>query len=288
MDLSPLCLCLIPSKLIWLCVQSCQNKYGLIAESASANHGALRLLSSPAVCSQGRGLDHKLQICTEDVQIFFFLLQFETVFLYSFVSMVSGDLGFAWRFSPLDMPDQPMLEILQTHFEEEAFVCPQRKPDKGGEQIKEQFPALPLQNCTGFNSVCVRPPTIFSAVSIFSTPQPPLTLPALLSVARAPRASWIRAPGFALVLVSLVRRELEQSWRATSSFSLLPPSLLVSILHIDHLMPDSRRCLIWRRFLFLFFASYIAVEPSCVNNHSIWKSNSVFSLILIKITSICS
>jgi len=25
---------------------------------------------------------------------------------------------------------------------------------------------------------------------------------------------------------SLVRRELEQSWRATSSFSLLPPSLL--------------------------------------------------------------
>ena len=31
--------------------------------------------------------------------------------------MVSGDLGFAWRFSPLDMPDQPMLEILQTHFD---------------------------------------------------------------------------------------------------------------------------------------------------------------------------
>ena len=80
-DLSPLCLCLIPSKLIWLSVQSCQNKYGLIAESASASHGAPRLLSSPAVCSQGRGLDHKLQICTEDVQIYFFLLQFEALFL---------------------------------------------------------------------------------------------------------------------------------------------------------------------------------------------------------------
>ena len=178
------------------------------------------------------------------------MLQFETVFLYSFVSMVSGDLGFAWRFSPLDMPNQPRLEILQTHFEEEAFVCPERKPDKGGEQIKEQFPALPLQNCTGFNSVCVRPPSSLLSASSVQT-QPPLTLPALLSLARA-RASWIRAPGFALVLVSLVRRELEQSWRATSSFSLLPPSLLVSSLHIDHMMPDSRRCLIWRRFLFCF------------------------------------
>ena len=189
-DLSPLCLCLIPSKLIWLCVQSCQNKYGLIAESASANHGALRLLSSPAVCSQGRGLDHKLQICTEDVQIFFFLLQFETVFLYSFVSMVSGDLGFAWRFSPLDMPDQPMLEILQTHFEEEAFVCPQRKPDKGGEQIKEQFPALPLQNCTGFNSVCVRPPSsLLSASSVRHNPRWPFRHYWALPARRAPRGS---------------------------------------------------------------------------------------------------
>ena len=95
-DLSPLCLCLIPSKLIWLCVQSCQNKYGLIAESASASHGAPRLLSSPAVCSQGRGLDHKLQICTEDVQILFFLLQFGTVFLNSFVSICQISPG--WKF----------------------------------------------------------------------------------------------------------------------------------------------------------------------------------------------
>ena len=202
--------------------------------------------------------------------------------------MVSGDLGFAWRFSPLDMPNQPRLEILQTHFEEEAFVCPERKPDKGGEQIKEQFPALPLQNCTGFNSVCVRPPSSLLSASSVHT-QPPLTLPALLSVARA-RASWIRAPGFALVLVSLVRRELEQSWRATSSFSLLPPSLLVSSLNIDHRFSPVSHL---EKIFVLFFASYIAVEPSCVtgdiiNNHSIWKSNSVFSLILIKITSICS
>ena len=140
------------------------------------------------------------------------------------------------------------------------MVCPGRKPDKGGEQIKEQFPALPLQNCTGFNSVCVRPPSSLLSASSVHT-QPPLTLPALLSVARA-RASWIRAPGFALVLVSLVRRELEQSWRATSSFSLLPPSLLVSILNIDHLMPEFSPDSHLEKIFVLSFASLIAAEPS--------------------------